>query len=782
MIESSNQQFYLSTAHTSYWFRVTKFGHLEHVYYGPYISKQPMDALRYKHSALTGSCVDYSTEAGDEAAYNLDTMCLEWSGIGRGDYRQSPFEIKMPDGSFVNDFVFKTATTKNGVLSMDTLPGAYGTTEDCTYLDITMEEVSNQLELHLIYTVYEKTDVITRRVVLINHHEKTAVLRRALSMMLDLPSRDYRMTTFDGNWIKETHRHDREVTYGKCINSSTTGGSSNQHNPGFLLSEKMATQDTGLVYGFNLIYSGNHYGSVEMNHSDIVRVSIGIHDHCFEWELKQGEKFETPEAVMTCSDAGFNGMSHHFHDFINEHIVRGDWKGKERPVLLNNWEAHFFDFNESKLLKLAERGKKLGVELFVLDDGWFGARNNDKAGLGDYDVNRKKLPGGIKGFAKAIRSKGLACGLWFEPEMVNEDSDLYRAHPEYAITLPGKNPTYGRNQRVLDLCKPQVQDYIVEHVTKILDESGITYVKWDMNRHISEAYSDVLANQGEFFHRYTLGLYSILKRIFEPRPHILLESCSSGGNRFDLGMLCYSPQVWSSDDTDPIERLAIQEGLSYLYPLSTIGAHVSAAPHQQTLRQTPLSTRFNVAAFGCLGYELDLKYLSKVEKEEVAAQIAFYKQHRHTLQYGEFSRIDYPKDNKVQWQVREKDGSKAITGFFQTLAKASEGYDYLRVLGLKADTQYRLETKPQSIYVKRFGGLVKHLLPVELNPDGLVLRTANKYYTMKDCVESYEGDGAMLASGVMLNNQYMGTGYNENIRLLGDFGSNLYMITQSTTK
>ncbi len=777
MIESSNQQFYLSTLNTSYWFRVTEFGHLEHVYYGPYITKQSMEALRYKHSAVLGSCVDY---AG--ASYSLDTMCLEWSGIGRGDYRQSPFEIKMPDGSFVNDFVFKTATTKHGSTTMDTLPCAYGTAKDCMHLDITMEDMSNQLELHLIYTVYEKTDVITRRAVLINHHEKTAVLRRALSMVLDLPSRDYRMSTFDGSWIKETHRHDRDVTYGKYINSSTTGGSSNQHNPGFLLSERHATQDTGWVYGFNLIYSGNHYGTVEMNQADIVRVMLGVHDHCFEWELQSNEKFETPEAVMTFSDAGFNGMSHHFHDFINAHIVRSDWKDRERPVLLNNWEAHFFDFNESKLLKLAERGKKLGIELFVLDDGWFGKRNNDKAGLGDYDVNKKKLPSGIRGFAKAIQSKGLSCGLWFEPEMVNEDSNLYRAHPEYAITLPGKNPTYGRNQRVLDLCKPQVQDYIVEHVSRILDESGITYVKWDMNRHIAEAYSEVLRNQGEFFHRYTIGLYSVLKRIFEPRPHILLESCSSGGNRFDLGMLCYSPQIWSSDNTDPIERLAIQEGLSYLYPLSTMGAHVSAAPHQQTLRQTSLSTRFNVAAFGCLGYELDLKYLTKVEKEEVAEQIAFYKQHRHIFQYGEFNRVDYPKDNKVQWQVRERDGSRAVTGFFQTLATASEGYDYLRILGLNKDTTYRLETKPQNIYVKRFGGLVKHLLPVELNPEGLLLRTANKFYAMKDCVEQYEGNGAMFASGVLLNNQYMGTGYNEHIRLMGDFGSNLYITTQSTTK
>ncbi len=773
MITSKNGQFYLTTLHTSYWFRVTSYGHLEHVYYGPRVDeRQSMEPLAFKHTVPWGSCVNYSTES---ETYTLDTMCLEWSGMGRGDYRRSPLEIKMPDGSFVHDFIYQGAVTKSGATQMEGLPTAYGAQEDCMHLDIRMEDVAGQLELHLIYTVYEKTDVITRRMVITNHHEKRAVLRRALSMMVDLPNRDYQMTTFDGSWIKETHRHDRPLTYGISLNSSTTGGSSNQHNPGFLLSEQTATQDTGWVFGFNLVYSGNHYGSVELNHSDIARVSIGINDHCFEWELECGEKFETPEAVMTFSDRGYNGMSHHFHDFINEHIVRGEWKGKDRPVLINNWEADFFDFKQSGLLRSAGQAKKLGIELFVLDDGWFGARNSDHAGLGDYRVNTKKLPSGMTGFAKRIRAAGLEFGLWFEPEMINEDSDLYRAHPEYAITLPDRNPTYGRYQRVLDLCKPEVQDYIVENVSRILDEAKISYVKWDMNRHISEAYSEVLRNQGEFFHRYTMGLYSILKRIFEPRSHILLESCSSGGNRFDLGMLCYSPQVWSSDDTDPIERLAIQEGLSYLYPLSAMGAHVSAAPHQQTLRETALSTRFNVAAFGCLGYELDLKYLTKMEKEELAEQIAFYKEHRHTLQYGVYSRMDYPKDNKVQWQVCERDGSKAVTGFYQILAQAAEGYDYLRVSGLREEQKYRMETKPQKLYLERFGGLIKHVLPVKLNPDGMVLRMANQVYALQDCVEEYQGSGAMFASGVLLNNQFVGTGYNEQVRLLGDFGSNLYV-------
>lgn len=773
MIQYKDGTFWITTNESSYIMEVTKFRHLEHIYYGPrIIVDQSLDALRYKHSAIIGSCVNYD-ESDDK--YSLDTKCLEWSGIGRGDYRLSPMELKMPDGSFVHDFVYANHEIYLGATTMQGLPNAYGLKEECSTLKISMEDESNEVELQLYYTVYEETDVITRRAVLINHNEKKLTIRRALSMMLDIPNRNYKMITFDGGWIKEAHRHERKVTYGMQVNSSTTGGSSNRHNPGFLIAQKQATQEHGWVYGFNLVYSGNHFGAVELSNMDVVRVAIGINAHCFEWELQKEEIFETPEAIMSFSENGYNGVSHHMHDFINEHIVRGDWKKQERPILLNNWEAHFFDFTEHKLLKLAEQSKKLGAEMFVLDDGWFGARDNDKAGLGDYSINLKKLPNGIGAFADKIRRMGLHFGLWFEPEMVNEDSDLYRTHPEYAISLPGKKATLGRNQKVLNLCKKEVQDYIVDSVSAILDEAGVQYVKWDMNRHMSEIFSETLQNQGEFFHRYILGLYCVLERIFKPRPHILLESCSSGGNRFDLGMLCYSPQIWSSDNTDPIERLAIQGGLSYLYPLSSMGAHVSSAPHQQTLRMTPLSTRFNVAAFGCLGYEMDLKYLSKMERQEITDQILFYKEHRQTFQYGEFSRIDVDKDNKELWQCRERDNSKVVTGLYQTQVKASEGYDYIQILGLDKEQQYKIETKPQNLYVERFGELVKHILPVNLNPSGFILRTANKMYCLKDCVETYQGQGSMLKSGVLLNNQYMGTGYNEQIRLLGDFGSSLYI-------
>lgn len=774
MIRFADNVFRLTTLHTSYWFQLTQFKHLEHIYYGSLLpNDQPVQPLVLKRTAQTGGSVLY--DAGDET-YCLDKLLLEWSGIGKGDFRETPAELKMPDGTYTADFVCQSHEIRDGSASMDALPSSYGEADDCQTLVITLKDESNNVSLLLYYTVYVQADVITRRAVLVNGNQKPLTVRRLMSMMIDMPNDNFQLITFDGGWIKEGHKHGRVLTYGTYVNSSTTGDSSNRHNPGFLLASQGTTETLGYVYGFNLVYSGNHYGAAELNCHDTVRVLMGINPFCFEWMLAQNERFETPEAVMSFSSHGFNGLSQNFHGFINNHIVRGGWKGKERPVLLNNWEAHFFKFTRGKLLRLAHLAKKAGAELFVLDDGWFGKRDNDKAGLGDYTVNRRKLPFGLKEFSGRIHGMGMKFGLWFEPEMVNEDSDLYRAHPEYALETPGKKPALGRSQLVLDLCNPKVRDYIVENVTRILDTCSIDYVKWDYNRHISDACSRCLESQGEFFHRYMLGLYDVLDRIFRPRPNILFESCSSGGNRFDLGMLCYSPQIWTSDDTDPIERLKIQGGLSYLYPLSVMGAHVSEAPHQQTLRDTPLSTRFNAASFGCLGYELDLKYLSFVQRREVKNQIAFYKQYRSVMQYGTFWRGEPDKANKVVWHCVDRDALSGVSGFFQTQAEAGEGFDRLRLIGLAEERTYRVTTRGQSLFIKRFGGLVKHILPVSFHPDGFLLRMVNRYFCLTDCVEEYTGYGGALMGGIMLNNQFIGTYYNKNIRMLGDFGSNLYVV------
>lgn len=765
--------FALDTDRTSYIFRVTKFRHLEHIHYGERVRASDAEALSVKHDIQLGSSVMYD-ESDD--CYCLDNLCLEWSGVGRGDYRQTPIEAKMPDGSFSSDFLYDSHEIVRGCLPMHSLPAAYDDENATQTLIIRMRERDRAVSLTLYYTVFPASNVISRRCVIENSCEGDISLRRIMSMSLDMPDRGFLMHSFDGGWIKEAHRHVRPVEYGIYVNSSTTGASSNRHNPGFLLSEKNTGEDFGRAWGFNLVYSGNHCGVAERSNHDLVRIQLGINPHCFDWTVRPGERFEAPEAVMTFSERGFNGLSANFHDFVNNNIVRGIWKNVERPVLINNWEACFFKFDREKLLKLARRAKSIGVELFVLDDGWFGARDSDTAGLGDYDVNLKKLPGGLGEFAGSIEKLGMKFGLWFEPESVNVDSGLYRAHPDWAIKPPSGKPCFGRNQLLLDLTRQEVRDYIVESVGRTLDSARISYVKWDMNRHMSDAYSPLLSNQGEFSHRYIMGLYEVLGRIFTPRPHILLESCSSGGNRFDLGMLCYSPQIWASDDTDPIERLDIQGGLSYLYPQSTMGAHVSAAPHQQTLRDTPLSTRFNVAAFGVLGYELELKYMTKAELKELRGQIAFYKKHRKTLQYGRFYRFDEHRDNKLHWQVSSKDGKEHIVGCFQKLCTASEGYDMLSVHGLEPSARYHLVCKRQSLFVKRLGGLVRHVMPVELDPDGFVLRTANKFFTMPDGAEDFVASGAALMSGVGLNNQFLGTGYNERLHMLGDFGSALYTI------
>ena len=640
---------------------------------------------------------------------------------------------------------------------------------------LSLREKKYALRLELVFTVFPGADVITRRTVLHNQENSAVTIRRLMSMQIDLPQREYEMITLDGDWISEAHIHTRPVQPGCIVNESMTGASSNRHNPGVLLAEQGAGENSGLVYGFNLLYSGSHYTAVERSPRDFVRVVSGIQPQGFCWRLPAGEMFRTPEEAMTVSAEGRNGVSGNFHRFIRENILRGEWKKKPRPVLLNNWEAHFFDFNEAKLLALAKQAKAVGAELFVLDDGWFGERNSDSAGLGDYTVNRKKLPQGMNGLAEKITAMGLRFGLWFEPEAVNPDSDLYRTHPEWALQQPGRQPSLGRHQLLLDLTRPEVRDYIVHNVTHILDHCPITYVKWDMNRHMSDLYSAVTPG-GELPHRYILGLYEVLDRIFTPRPQILLESCSSGGNRFDLGMLCYSPQIWASDNTDPIERLSIQQGLSLFYPPCTMGAHVSQSPHQQTLRPTPLSTRFNVAAFGALGYEMDLGELSPQEKKQVAAQIEWYRQYRTILQYGTFLRIPTGRKNLFSWATVSPDRDRAVVLLAQTLCRAAPPADILTVPGLRPDARYRVTAVPQQVAVARFGGLVKHITPVKLAADGLIMRTVNRHYALPDGDFSAEVSGAALAAGVPLNDQFLGTGYHEDLRLWGDFGSRLYLV------
>ena len=726
--------------------RVNEYGLLEQLHFGSEVAIEDAEGLVCVPGLGWGTSI--LLKEGDTASCP-DVLPLAWSGTGRGDYRETPLDIGSATDFRYRDFQI----LPGGVPGKTTLPQAKGVEET---LEIIMEQPSAKLLLYFSVT----EDAIIRRTVLENTGDTPICVHKLMSTMMDLPG-SYEMTTFDGGWIGEMRKHTVSVADSRVVNESVTGFSSHRHNPGFLLSEQDATEDSGRVYGFNLIYSGNHYASAQRSFQGLTRVMQGIAPDHFQWELAPGAVLETPEAVMSFSQRGFGGLSEKMHRFVNKHIIPEYWQGRERPVLYNSWEGCMFDFNQTRLLTLAKKAKNLGCELFVLDDGWFGQRNHDKAGLGDYTVNRKKLPHGMEGLSRKIHELGMDFGLWFEPEAVNPDSDLYRAHPDWALT-DGFEPLLGRHELLLDLTKQEVRDYIVENVSRILDSADIQYVKWDMNRH-----SIAL---GAKAHQYILGLYEVLDRIFGPRPQILLENCASGGNRFDLGMLCFGPQIWCSDNTDPIERLDIQENLSYLYPQSTFGAHVSAAPHAQTLRTTPLTTRGYVSFFGCLGYELDLQHLLPVEVDEIKGQIELYKLHRKTFQFGLFRRL------KNGWQVSAD--KTVLAGVFHKQVSAAPGYEQLRLKDVTPDKTYRFLSCPQSLRLGQFGALIKHVAPINLHPNGIVLRTADKFYMLPSGTQSFTATGSALQSGVMLLPQFRGTGYDKNQHTQLDFSGNLYIAEQ----
>ena len=744
-----NIAFYLSNSSMSVIICVVN-GKLQLLHCGDIICPDDGEAMSLAPNPGWGSTVLY--REGDTSS-SLDIQPPAWSETGTGDYRESPLELSMPV-----DFIYDSFRVFNGTVVMKSgLPQAEG---DCDCLEITLKYKCNSLKLY--YTVFDTA--ITCRTVLTAG--KAMTIQKQMSAMLDLKGA-FEMMTFDGGWISEMHAHRTPVSYSRLVNESTTGFSSNRHNPGFILCRRNATENSGEVYGFNQVYSGNHYSSAQLSQQNFTRVMLGISPLSFPRTLEAGDCFESSEAVISYSKSGLNGMSRNMQRFVNNHIVPKAWQNRERPVLYNSWEGCMFNFNESKLMNLASKAKKLGCELFVLDDGWFGARNSDTAGLGDYNVIKKKLPNGLDGLSRKLNGMGLQFGLWFEPEAVNPDSDLYRAHPEWALHPFAEKDLYGRNELLLDLTLPDVRDYIVDNVSRIVDSANVRYVKWDMNRHSPIS--------GAKAHDYILGLYDVQRRIFAERPDVLLENCASGGNRFDLGMLCFGAQIWASDNTDPVERLDIQNGLSYLYPQSCWGSHISEAPHSQSLRNTPLSTRANVAFFGEFGLELELGHLLPVEEKEVKAAVEFYKEHRSTFQFGEMTRLE-AEDDAVCWQL--KGNNEIIAGLFHRLIHSAPGYEWLKLEGIDKDKKYSLETRPQPLRVGQFGSLVKHIAPVDLNPNGPVLRTADHHYRMEDGVQSLECSGAALESGITLSLRFLGTGYDQNMRNQGDFGSNIYIVKE----
>ena len=611
-----------------------------------------------------------------------------------------------------------------------------------------------------------------------NKSEATVEIDRLLSTQVDLPEGEYVFTSFNGAWAREMNRRDQLCKAGLHINHSVTGTSSNRANPFVMVSKPDASETYGECYGFNLVYSGNHYEALEVSQYGSSRFINGINPKGFGWKLGPNTTFTTPEAIMTYSKKGHRLLSLNMHHFVREHIVRGTWKYKERPILLNNWEATYFKFNESKLLKLASKAKELGVELFVMDDGWFGKRDDNTSSLGDWTVYEKKLPSGIKELAKKIHNLGLDFGIWVEPEMVIEDSECYRLHPEWAVTVSGeagiRPHSEGRNQMILDLANPEVVDYLYTSMETIFASGDINYVKWDMNRIFSDCYSRTLSadRQKEFSHRYVIGLYQLIERLVTRFPNILFEGCSAGGNRFDLGMLSYMPQIWASDDTDAMERSVIQEGYSYGYPQSTYTNHVSSCPNHQTLRVTPIETRYNMACMGILGYECNVCEIDKEEEEAIRKQIELYKLWRKVYQYGDF----YRNGENGDFIIVSPDKSRAVATLLQHHNRANVGTQLLKLSGLDREKKYHFYNIPGKVDVKCFGDLINTMAPIHVKKDSLTHNVIAKYVKLHQELEEYHCQGSVLEAGVRLKQVYSGTGYNEQVRVFGDYASRMYYI------
>ena len=766
--------FVLDTDNTTYLFAVTPSRHLEHLYYGGKIridKAEDCTPFRERHEFELGNCISYDKKFPQVM---LEDMCLEMSGAGHGDIREPFVSLVYPDGSRSVDFLYEKSTLSNQKEPLQTLPCAYTENGKTEHLTVELRDGALVMELH--YTVYPACDVITRSAVLLNEGD-TVQVERLMSMQLDMPFGGAAVTSFHGAWGREMNRHTAALPVGKLVLESRTGCSSNRVNPFFMVHSPDANEASGSVYGFNLIYSGSHYAAAEVNAYGKTRIVSGIQPEGFRWLLEKDGRFETPEAVMTYSENGFTGQSQNMHRFVRDHIVRGVWRDRPRPVLLNSWEACYFNISEKSLVAMAKSAKDLGVELLVMDDGWFGERDNDRCSLGDWTPSVKKLPGGLRSLAEKIIAEGLKFGIWVEPEMVNTDSRLYRKHPDWAMAIPGKRHSEGRTQRVLDLANPEVQDFLIQKMSEVFSSAPVSYVKWDMNRIFSDVYSPYLPaeRQGETAHRYIMGLHRVADTLAKSFPDILFEGCASGGNRFDLGMLCWFPQIWGSDNTDAICRAHIQEGYSYGYPQSCVGAHVSASPNHQTLRRTPLATRFAVAAFGALGYECDVRDLPSPEKQAIREQIALYKKWREVLQFGDFYRIT--EGNLHRWTCVSPDKSRAVVLLLQELTEANVQAHRLQLRGLDPDKTYRLYNIPGRVDVKVFGSLINTVTPVHVRQDSVLHNVIAKQVKMSGEVENVTATGSVLMhTGVMLSPAFSGSGFNEKVRIFPDFAARLYFL------
>ncbi|MGC6767895.1 alpha-galactosidase [Enterococcus sp. LJL51] len=689
--DEKQQVFHLSTNKISYLIQVEDGGLLAHLYFGK--------AVQSYHGQFRYPRADRSFSPNPPLAkdrlFSFDTVLQELPG-NPGDFRVPALELLHESGSSVSDFRFEDYEIIQGKKSIPGLPATYAMEKEASTLIITLKDQLYDIYLDLFYTVFDNQAVLVRSSRLRNESAETLAIQKLASLSLDFASSSFELVHLSGSWSRERMIQREVVAPGTKALSSRRGSSSHHENPFAALVAPETTEAAGEAYGFSLVYSGNHETTIERDPYEQTRVTMGINSQQFSWSLEAGNDFYTPEAVLVYSDEGLNGMSQSFHYLFQHHLIRGRFKYEPRPVLANNWEATFFDFNEEKIMEIAKEAKELGAELFVLDDGWFGKRDADNSSLGDWYEYEGKLSRGLAQLSKEIHGLGLSFGLWFEPEMISEQSELYKKHPDWAFHVPGREKTIGRGQFVLDFSRADVRETVYQQMKAILDHVQVDYIKWDMNRNMTDVYSVLLKKeqQGETAHRYILGLYEFLERMTTEYPDILFESCSGGGGRFDPGMLYYMPQVWASDNTDAVSRMAIQYGTSLVYPVSTIGAHVAAVPNHQTGRTTSLETRGNVAMSGLFGYELDLTHLSDGEREELKEQTNFYKSHRQLIQYGTYYRLKSPfEGNEVSWQFVAPDQSEALVFYSRVLAEASAPFHVLKLTGLNPEKSYRIKDK-----------------------------------------------------------------------------------------
>ncbi|MDY2628977.1 MAG: alpha-galactosidase [Lachnospiraceae bacterium] len=682
--------FYLNTQNTSYVIGLTEEGYVGHVYYGKKL-KSPGGRylLRAEEFPFTPS------ENKREKSSFLDSFPMEYPAGGIGDYRESCLNVRNENGQSGTELFYCSHEMIQGKPGLEGLPASFGTEDEVETLVIVCRDRIQGLRAELMYSVFEKEDVITRSVKIVNEGDQTLYLDKVYSACLDMDQQDFEMISLCGSWARERHIQRGSLRYGKQLVSSGRGESGHQEHPFLALVTPDTTQEHGEVYAMNFVYSGNFIAQAELCQFDQVRMVMGIHPEEFCWKLTPDSAFQAPEVVMVYSSEGLDRMTHSFHDFYREHMIRSPYKYRKRPILINNWEATYFDFNSEKLLSIAAEAKKCGIEMLVMDDGWFGRRNCDDSSLGDWWVNTDKLTTGLPELVKQVNEMGLEFGIWFEPEMISPDSDLYRAHPDWAIQVQGRENTQSRAQYVLDISRKEVRDYAYECVAGILRSAPISYVKWDMNRQLCNMGSFMLEKdqQQELFHRYVLGLYEMQEKLVTEFPDLLLENCSSGGARFDPGMLYYSPQIWCSDDTDAIERLRIQEGTALVYPLSSMGAHVSDCPNHTVGRVTPFETRAHVALAGTFGYELDITRISQEDREQISGQTELCRKYQKLLQTGDYYRISSWSEKKPYdcWSVAAKDASEVLVTYVQVLGRANVHSRMVKLKGFDVNAVYRLE-------------------------------------------------------------------------------------------